>query len=129
MRVKIFSPIDSKYKYGKGVIEEALKKALANNTCKYAHLAPDVDFPSPKMSDIAAEIENIESDDEGNIWADVSLMDTPKGKIAKEMLDSTNARFSVYGYGRAKGDTIIDYEIWGIGILPNGTDRENTQPD
>ncbi len=114
MKVKLYDKnVPYTFKYGDGVIEGALEKLRQTEDKGLLVHAGD-------LNNVVGTANKVELDNEGNLWGDIQLLDTPQGKLIKELLDFDKdfISFQVYGLGRMINEEIIDYEITGVVAVP-----------
>ena len=122
MKVKLFDSANSVNKYAEGVIENAIKQFMTQ-PC-YASFEVDREQPHLNLMNAAAMVSKIEEDDKGDLWGELQVLPTPKGKVLEEMLNvmPDSVDYGIYGMGRKEGDTVIDYEFLGVSIFPKKND-------
>ena len=113
INVKLFDPNYSVNKYGEGVLENAINEYIKNGN-KFVSCNSD----STDLKDIIGTVEHIDRTDNGKVFADIELLDTPQGKIYKEMLNYNMIKFGVSGYGDKNDDGVItNFEIKSINAI------------
>ena len=118
MRVKLYDSTSSANKYAEGVIENAIKQFMTQ-PC-YVSFEVDRQQPHLNLMNAAAMVSKMEEDNQGNIWGELQVLPTPKGKVLEEMLNvmPDSVDYGLYGMGRKEGDTIIGYELIGVSVFP-----------
>jgi len=113
INVKLFDPNYSVNKYGEGVLENAINEYIKNGN-KFVSCNSD----STDLKDIIGTVEHIDRTDNGKVFADIELLDTPQGKIYQEALNYGMINFGVSGYGNKNEDGVItDFEIKSINAI------------
>ena len=73
---------------------------------------------STDLKDIIGTIEHIDRTDNGKVFADIELLDTPMGKIYKEALNYDMIKFGVSGYtDKDENGVITDFKIKSINVI------------
>ena len=113
INVKLFDPNYSVNKYGKGVLENAIDEYIKNGN-KFVSCNSN----STDLKDIIGTVEHIDRTDNGKVFADIELLDTPMGKIYQEALNNSMINFGVSGYGDKNEDGIItNFKINSINVI------------
>jgi len=97
--------IDTNYtvnKYGEGVLENAIDEYIKNGN-KFVSCNSN----STDLKDIIGTVEHIDRTDNGKVFADIELLDTPIGKIYQEALNYDMIKFGVSGYAEKNEDGVI----------------------
>lgn len=113
INVKVFDPNYSVNKYGVGVLENAIDEYIKNGN-KFVSCNSD----STDLKDIIGTVEHIDRTDNGKVFADIELLDTPMGKIYKEALNNDMIKFGVSGYAdKDENGVITDFKIKSIDAI------------
>ena len=113
INVKLFDINCSLNKYGAGVLENAIDEYVKNSN-KFVSCNSN----STDLKDIVGNVEHIDITDNGKIFADIELLDTPQGKICQEILNENMINFSISGYGdKDENGVITDFKIKSIDLI------------
>ena len=113
INVKLFDPNYSVNKYGEGVLENAIDEYIKNGN-KFVSCNSN----STDLKDIIGTVKHIDRTDNGKVFADIELLDTPMGKIYQEALNHNMINFGVSGYGDKNEDGVItNFKINGINAI------------
>ncbi len=102
---------------------EVLEKAIADQEAKgrtWVTLGMQ-GSTTVDLSEVAGQAGNWHWDGD-TLCAEIAVMDTPKGKIVKELLESVQPDYRFAGIGTVNPDgTISDYRITSVGVLAPGS--------
>ena len=113
INVKIIDTNYSVNKYGKGVLENAIDEYIKNG-----NKLVSCNSNSTDLKDVIGTVEHIDRTDNGKVFADIELLDTPSGKIYQEILNNSALNFGVSGYGDKNEDGIItNFKINSINVI------------
>ena len=113
INVKLFDPNYSVNKYGVGVLENAIDEYIKNGN-KFVSCNSN----STDLKDVIGTVEHIDRTDNGKVFANIKLLDTPMGKIYQEALNNSMIEFGVSGYGDKNEDGVItNFEIKSIDAI------------
>lgn len=73
---------------------------------------------NPKdLTQVAFTVESL-SRTTGNVVATCKVLETPKGKILKALIESgVTYKYGIEGYGIVKGNTICDFVFTGVSVI------------
>lgn len=100
---KLIDINNTKYQYADGVLDEAI-----NEYMKQEYKLVYSEFNSTDLINVIGKVENISKNDVGEIWANIELLDTPKGKKYQEIINQTFINFGISGYGYINENGIIE---------------------
>ena len=100
---KLLDTNNTKYHYGVGVLDETIKEYMKRD---YKLVYSEVG--STDLVYAIGKVESIEKNDIGEIWANIELLDTPKGKEYQEIIKQTSINFGISGYGNINEDGIVE---------------------
>ena len=113
INVKIFDPNYNVNKYSVGVLENAIDEYVKNSN-KFVSCNSD----STDLKDIIGTVEHIDRTDNGKVFADIELLDTPQGKIYQEALNHNMIKFGISGYAdKDENGVITDFKIKSIDAI------------
>ena len=113
INVKLFDTNYSVNKYGAGVLENAIDEYVKNG-----NKLVSCNSNSTDLKDVIGTVEHIDRTDNGKVFADIELLDTPQGKIYQEALNYDMIKFGVSGYGDKNEDGIItNFKINSINVI------------
>ena len=113
INVKIFDSNYTVNKYKEGVLENAIDEYIKNGN-KFVSCNSN----STDLKDIIGTVEHIDRTNNGKVFADIELLDTPMGKIYKEALNHDMIKFGISGYAdKDENGVITDFKIKNIDAI------------
>lgn len=110
---------------GRVYSKRALKDMVAESKTRkiYGGIGTPVDGVT-RVQDISHEVTDLSMDEEGKVHAAVTVLDTPKGKLLKQILQSTG-RFTVSGRGTLNArNEVEEFELDSVNFDPDTRERE-----
>ena len=110
---KLLDTNDTKYQYAEGVLDEAINEYMKQ---EYKFVSSEVG--STDLIHVIGKVENISKNDEGEIWANIELIDTLEGRIYQELIKQQPINFGISGYCNINDDDIIEnFNIKSISVV------------
>lgn len=110
---KLLDTNSAKYQYAEGVLDEAINEYMKR---EYKLVSSKVG--STELNSVIGKVENIEKNDSGEIFADIELLDTFKGRIYQELIKQQPINFGISGYGNINDDGVIEnFNIKDISVI------------
>ena len=95
--------------YSSEVIDDAMTSALNGDLFLYYQCSDD-SFNPPAMEDAIGEIKGY-TNNSGNLSVDVHMFKNRFVEFMEELIEKDLIQATLAGYGRMKGDEMIDYTI------------------
>jgi len=76
---------------------------------------------SVRLTDTAGVVTEMTIQDDC-IYAEIELLPTPKGQVIHDLFAKGEVEFKPYGVGTLEGDTVSDYRMTAVAIVPKSSE-------
>lgn len=101
---------------------ETMEKAIQGFMAKPSRLGQiGMDGCQIDMSNASHNVENIQIDEDGHVTATIQILETPAGKIARQLLVQPNTDFRTAGFGNVdKNGVVSDFVLASVNLVEDG---------
>ena len=119
--LKVDKPTATGTIYPADVMEKALEEYRQRIERGDAFGGLDPCTPRPRLEDVSHRVTDVRLDG-SDVKATVEVLDTPNGRILRQLLDCGRDHFTVAGFGKKDGDTVEEFHLSHVSFDPNGGD-------
>ena len=118
--IQLDKPTNNGYVYDKEMFEKQLDKFNKNQIENYRQIYPR-NTPVCSLGEISHKVKNAFVDEDNTVVTNIQILDTPKGKMPKQMIENNcNVSIVPVGIGNINEDGVItDYELFGFDVIKN----------
>lgn len=115
--IQLDKPTNNGHVYDKEMFEKQLDKFNKSKRENYGQIYPRNTLVC-SLGEISHKVKNAFIDEDNTVVTNIQILDTPKGKILKQMIENNyNVSIVPVGIGNTNEDGVItDYELFGFDI-------------